>query len=274
MIQFLGFLVTNLAASAQPQGVLLKTLASVTPQGLSWVSLYWLFAIITLAMIIIIVISRFPKVERKEDEIVGAWDTHVQLFKRRVVILFFIGIFAYVGTEQGIANWISEFLRSYHGFRPEVEGASAVGWFWGLMTLGCLLGMGLLKLLDSKVVLRVFVVAAFVVLTLTLFGSAKMALYGFPALGFCLSVMWSIIISLALNSIEKFHGTFSGILVTAIAGGALVPLIIGQLKDLIGLRFGMLILYLTLGYILSITYWAKPLVNNVTIFNKKDHQKA
>lgn len=269
-----SYLVTNLAAPAKPQGMLLKTLASVTPQGLSWVSLYWLFAVITLAMIVIIVISRFPKVERKEDEIVGAWDTHVQLFKRRVVILFFIGIFAYVGTEQGIANWISEFLRSYHGFRPEVEGASAVGWFWGLMTLGCLLGMGLLKLIDSKVVLRIFVIAAFVVLTLTLFGSAKMALYGFPALGFCLSVMWSIIISLALNSIEKFHGTFSGILVTAIAGGALVPLIIGQLKDLIGLRFGMFILYLTLGYILSITYWARPLVNNVTIFNKKDHQKA
>lgn len=269
-----SYLVTNLSASARPEGIVLKTLASVTPQGLSWVSLYWIFAVITLAMILIIVISKFPKVERKEDEIVGAWDTHVQLFKRRVVILFFIGIFAYVGTEQGIANWISEFLRSYHGFRPEVEGASAVGWFWGLMTLGCLLGMGLLKLLDSKVVLRIFVIAAFVVLTLTLFGSAKMALYGFPALGFCLSVMWSIIISLALNSIEKFHGTFSGILVTAIAGGALVPLIIGQLKDLIGLRFGMFILYLTLGYILSITYWAKPLVNNVTIFNKKDHQKA
>ena len=96
-----------------------------------------------------------------------------------------------------------------------------------------------------------------------------MAVIGFPALGFCLSVMWSIVFSLALNSIPKYHGTFSGILCTGIAGGAIVPLIIGQLKDMIGLRAGMFILFITLGYILSISFWAKPLVANETIRNKE-----
>lgn len=267
-----SYLVSNLSVPGTKHNAVLQVLSSMTPANLSWISLYWIFALITFAMIIIILVSRFPKVELKEDEVVGAWETHVQLFKRRTVILFFIGTFAYVGTEQGIANWISEFLRTYHGFKPEVDGAWAVGWFWGLMTIGCILGMGLLKLLDSKIVLRIFTIAAFVVLTLTLFGTAKMALYGFPALGFCLSVMWSINMALALNSIEKFHGTFAGILCTAIAGGALVPLVIGGLKDIVGLRAGMLVLYLTLGYILSITFWAKPLVKNETIFNKKKEQ--
>jgi FHS family L-fucose permease-like MFS transporter len=260
-----SYLVTNLSNPEQKNDPILNAFSAITPVHLSWVSLYWLFAVITLLMIIVILVSRFPKVELKEDEMVGAWDTHVQLFKRHTVILFFIGVFAYVGTEQGIANWISEFLRTYHGYKPEVEGAWAVGWFWGLMTIGCFLGMGLLKLLDSKIVLRIFTIGAFIVLSFTLFGSSKMALYGFPLLGFCLSVMWSINMALALNSIEKFHGTFAGILCTAIAGGALVPLIIGGLKDLIGLRMGMLVLYITLGYILSITIWARPLVKNATI---------
>jgi FHS family L-fucose permease-like MFS transporter len=260
-----SYLVTNLSNQEQKTDPILNALSAITPVHLSWVSLYWVFAIITLIMIIVILVSRFPNVELKEDEITGAWDTHVQLFRNRTVILFFIGVFAYVGTEQGIANWISEFLRTYHGYKPEVEGAWAVGWFWGLMTIGCLLGMGLLKLFDSKIVLRVFTIGAFIVLTFTLFGSSKMALYGFPALGFCLSVMWSINMALALNSIHKFHGTFSGILCTAIAGGALIPLIIGGLKDLVGLKMGMLVLYITLGYILSITFWARPLVKNATI---------
>jgi MFS transporter, FHS family, L-fucose permease len=265
-----SYLVTNLSIPQHKNDPILNIFSAITPIHLSWISLYWLFAVITLLMIVVILVSRFPKVERKEDEMVGAWDTHVQLFKRRTVILFFIGVFAYVGTEQGIANWISEFLRTYHGYKPEVEGAWAVAWFWGLMTIGCLLGMGLLKLFDSKIVLRFFTIGAFVVLSFTLFGSAKMALYGFPLLGFCLSVMWSINMALALNSVEKYHGTFAGILCTAIAGGALVPLIIGGLKDLIGLRMGMLVLYITLGYILSITIWAKPLVKNATIsFNFK-----
>ena len=66
--------------------------------------------------------SPFSKSYKKEDEIVGAWETHIELFKQKTVILFFLGIFAYVGMEQGIANWISEFLRTYHGFKPESEG--------------------------------------------------------------------------------------------------------------------------------------------------------
>jgi fucose permease len=170
--------------------------------------------------------------------------------------------------EQGIANWISEFLRTYHGFKPEAEGAATVGLFWGMMTVGCILGLVLLKIIDSKIVLRIFSVAAFFVLTMTLFGNAKMALIGFPAMGFCLSVMYGIIFSLALNSVAKYHGSFSGILCTAIAGGAIFSLLIGKLKDLIGLQAGMAILYLPLIYVLSLSFWAKPLVQNATIKKK------
>ena len=265
-----SYLVTNLNARNINTDIIITTLAKITPVHLSWVSIYWVFAAITLIMVIIVFVSRFPKVERKEDEITGAWATHVELFKQKPVKLFFIGIFAYVGTEQGIANWISEFLRTYHGFQPVAEGAQAVSRFWGMMTVGCLLGLGLLKIIDSKIVLRIFAIAAIIVLSITLFGNAKMALYGFPVLGFCLSVMWSIIFSLALNSVPSYHGTFSGILCTAIAGGAIVSLLIGLLKDMFGLRFGMLVLYVTLGYILSISIWAKPLIVNEIIRNKKN----
>ena len=243
-------------------------MAFITPHTLPWVSIYWIFAFISLIMIIIVLLVRFPKVIRKEDEIVGAWETHVELFKQKTVILFFLGIFSYVGMEQGIANWISEFLRTYHGFRPESEGAATVGLFWGMMTVGCVLGLVLLKILDSKIVLRIFSATSFIVLTLTLFGNARMALFGFPALGFCLSVMYGIIFSLALNSVTKYHGSFAGILCTAIAGGALFSLLIGKLKDVIGLQAGMMILYLPLFYILSLSFWAKPIVQNATIRKK------
>jgi fucose permease len=263
-----SFLVSNLNNPHSGQGIFINMMAWLTPQRLAWVSIYWIFAFISFLMVAIILFVRFPKVVRKEDEIVGAWETHVELFKQKTVILFFFGIFAYVGMEQGISNWISEFLRTYHGLNPETVGASTVGLFWGMMTVGCILGLVLLKIIDSKIVLRIFVSATFVVLTFTLFGSAKIAQFGFPALGFCLSVMYGIIFSLALNSITRFHGSFAGILCTAIAGGAIFSLLIGKLKDVIGLQAGMMILYIPLAYILSLSFWAKPLVQNATI-NKK-----
>jgi fucose permease len=83
------------------------------------------------------------------------------------------------------------------------------------MTLGGVLGVVLLKLLDSKIVLAVFTVAAIASFTLALFGPGPVARLAFPAVGFFASVMWPIIFSLALNSLAEHHGSFSGILVPA-----------------------------------------------------------
>jgi fucose permease len=128
-----------------------------------------------------------------------------------------------------------------------------------------------LKFFDSRKVIIWFTAAAILSLSFAFFGSAKMALYGFPITGFFLSVMWSVIFSLALNSVEKHHGSFSGILCTGIVGGAFVPLIIGGIGDLFGgLKIGMLFLYVTLGYILSIGFWAKPIIVNKTISFKNE----
>ncbi|HEY4968160.1 MAG TPA: MFS transporter, partial [Puia sp.] len=128
--------------------VLFKTLGNLVPPDLPWISMYWLFTIICLVMIGIILVSRFPKVELKSDEKAEALSVYRMLFKKRVVILFFLAILCYVGTEQGVANWISQFLFSYHGYDPQKTGADIVAYFWILMTAGGVLGLLLVKLMD------------------------------------------------------------------------------------------------------------------------------
>jgi fucose permease len=245
--------------------ILIGTLSLVTPSNLPWTSLYWIFSVILILMLLVISFIKLPKVQLHEDERMGAFDTYIGLFKSKQVILYFLGIMSYVGTEQGLANWMSKFLSTYHGFSPEVEGASAIAWFWGSMSIGCLLGLVILKLVDSKLVLKIFSLLAMITVALALFGPAGLSRWAFPVAGFFLSVMFSIIFSLALNSVDKHHGSFSGILCSGIFGGALVPLTIGWTGDQIGLRAAMLFLFITLGYILSISFWAKPLVNNKTV---------
>jgi FHS family L-fucose permease-like MFS transporter len=123
----------------------------------------------------------------------------------------------------------------------------------------------LLRLLDAKIVLAAFTTLALLCVGLALFGPAPLALAAFPATGFFLSVMFSIIFSLALNSVSEHHGALSGILCTGILGGAVVPLLVGVLGDHFGLRIAMLAVFLTLGFILSIAWWARPLVRNETV---------
>jgi MFS transporter, FHS family, L-fucose permease len=269
-----SYFVRNLGQPGGEGKPLVGLMSKLVPPTLPWVSVYWVFAVLVILMIIVLALARFPLVVKKEEERAGAWATHKALFKNKVVWLYFLGIFTYVGTEQGVANWISQFLVTYHKYDPQTVGASKVSLFWGMMTIGGVLGLVLLKLFDSRKVLVGFATVAIVFLSLALFGPGPLALVMFPLMGFAASVMWPIIFSLALNSVSSHHGSFSGILCTGIIGGALVPLVIGRLGDAYGLRQGMFFLYLTLGYILSIGLWAKPIILNETIALKKKKAAA
>jgi fucose permease len=175
-----------------------------------------------------------------------------------------------VGSEQGIANWVSKFLQDYHGVDPATTGAQVISYFWGLLTIGCLLGLVLLKLMDSRTVLIVFSIGAIAALIIGLTSEGTLVLVSFALTGFFLSVMWSIIISLALNSVSFAHGTFAGLLCSGIVGGAVVPLVIGSLADGLGLRTAMFFLLIPLGYVLAIGIWAKPLVTNAQVKSLKE----
>lgn len=260
-----SYLVLNLSPGAQTNNALLHILRSIVPVTLPWVSLYWLFSLIALAMIVVLCLARFPRVQHTTEERPGTWKMYGSLMRRKLVWLYFLSIFAYVGCEQGSANWISQFLSQYHHLDPHTTGARAVSWFWGLMTLGCLAGVFLLKLFDSRRILIGAAAGVLSCLSLALFGPDSISVIAFPLIGLFASVMWPILISLALNSVAEYHGSFTGILATGIMGGAVIPAIIGQIGDHFGLKTGLLLLYVTFGYVFSVGFWAKPLVNNATL---------
>lgn len=253
------------ASDASSQDGVSAALLHLSPSGLPWVSFYWAFSAIFVALIVLTSAIDIPKVELADDERAGTRATYVKLFANRHVRLYFLGIVAYVGTEQTLANWMSQFLGTYHQVSPIVEGAHAVALFWGLMSVGCVLGLLLLKILDSKVVLAIFSVLAMLSAAAALFGPKEAALFAFPVSGFFLSVMFSVIFSLALNSVSQHHGALSGILCTGILGGAILPLLVGFLGDWLGLRAAMMLVFLTIAYIFSIGVWASPLVRNETV---------
>lgn len=247
-----------------------ETLRSWVPENLPWASLYIVFAVISVLLFIYVFMTRYPKFEKNEDEKAGDGSSYWDLLKNKWTILYFLGIFCYVGTEQGVGNWISQFLYQYHGLDPQTVGADTVSYFWAMLTVGCLLGLMLLKFMDSRKLLIFATAITIVFLVLALTGSSQMALVGFPMVGFFISVMYSIIFSLALNSVKEHHGSLSGILCTGIAGGAVIPFIVGGLGEMTSLKSGMFFLLIPLAFIFTIGFWAKPLVNNKTISLKKE----
>src|SRR5262249_26961010 len=130
----LGQLVFGLASYVSPlifsrlmgqPGVAAKTLV--------WVEFYWAFLLVFAVLIAVTAWLSIARVELAESERAGGFETYRALIRERPVQLFFLGIVAYVGTEQSLANWMSQFLSTYHHFSPTQEGAHAVASFWGLM---------------------------------------------------------------------------------------------------------------------------------------------
>ena len=269
------YLVNGLKRPAASRNIFFSTLSQIAPPGLLWVSLYWVITVILLVTILTITIMRWPRLELTEDEKIGSFSVVLELLKRKTVWLYLIGVICYVGTEQGVATKIKGFLVNCHHVDPDLADKVAVSGFWGAMAIGCAVGLGLLKLLDSRTVLWAFSAGGALTLLLALFTpSATVALFALPMLGFWCSVGCPIVFALALNSVERHHGTLTGLLCTGIVGGGFLPPIIGHIADSfgpLGLRYGLLAILVTWGYLFSMGLWARPLVNNVTI---RSHAKA
>ncbi len=257
-----SYLIISLSVGNETSNNIILFLKKITFPNLRWVSLYWIFSLVSFLMCVTLIFTNFPEKKKPNRKNKEKLNNYIVLIKNPIVILYFFGIFSYVGLEQGVANWISKFLEIYHSLDPQNMGAKIISYFWGLMTLGTFSGLFLLKKIDSRKILIFFTSASIISLLISLFGPLKVSLFSFPLIGFFISIMWSIIISLALNSMSKDHGAFSGILVSGIIGGAVFPLIIGILADFAGLKVGMTLLLIPLLFILSIGFWSRPLVNN------------
>lgn len=246
-------------------------LRGLVPKELPWSSLYIVFAALSFVILVYVFFNKYPKFVKNEDEKFGDSNSYWDLLKNKWTLFYFFGIFCYVGTEQGVGNWISQFLNYYHGYDPKTIGAETVSYFWAMLTFGCILGLLLLKFVDSRKILIFSTLITIVCLVAAVLGSSEMALIGFPMIGFFISVMYSIIFSLALNSVKEHHGSLSGILCSGIAGGAVFPFIVGGIGEITNLRVGMLFLLIPLVFIFTIGFLSKPLVNNQTInFSKAE----
>jgi fucose permease len=204
-------------------------------------------------------------IELKSDEKYSDLGSFNYFLNKRITYLYFFGIFAYVGVEQGINNWSSEFLNQYHNLDPNVVGVQVISSYWGNLTIGTLVSLFLIKFFSSRFLLKIYAISSSVLILIALFSSAEYSIFSFKLIGFTISGIWSVMIALGLNSIKEHHGMFSGILISGIVGGAIFPFLIALIGEFMGLKIGMLIIFLGLIYILFVGFVAKPLVSNKTI---------
>ena len=112
--------------------------------------------------------------------------------------------------------------------------------------------------------LAVFAVAALGLVILTVLLKGEFAMWTLVAVGLFNSIMFPTIFTLSINGLGKHTSQGSGILVMAIVGGALIPLIMGGLADTIGLHLSFLITIICYAYIVYFGLKGYKNINQLT----------
>jgi FHS family L-fucose permease-like MFS transporter len=165
-----------------------------------------------------------------------------EALRSRWAVLGAAAIFLYVGAEVSIGSAMAIFLHRPDVFDIPLEQAGKwVSLYWGGAMVGRFIGSGLLRRLRAPVLLAgTAAIAAALCLTVS---HAPGALAGWAALavGLFNSIMFPVIFTLTLERSSASNAETSGLLCMAIVGGAVLPVIVGQVADATGLRSAYLV---------------------------------
>ncbi len=160
-----------------------------------------------------------------------------EALRSRWALLGAMAIFLYVGAEVSIGSAMTNFLHREDVFGVPLERAGKLlSLYWGGAMVGRFIGSALLRHMRAGLLLAgAAAVAAVLCLTVS---QAPGAAAGWAALSIGLfnSIMFPVIFTLTLERSTASDAATSGLLCMAIVGGAVLPLIVGQVADHAGLR--------------------------------------
>jgi FHS family L-fucose permease-like MFS transporter len=157
------------------------------------------------------------------------------IWSYRHTVLAALGIFLYVGVEVGLATaMVLYFSDSMHGGLNALTVPVAqklVLYYWLGALIGRLLGSWLMTRIKAGKLLGIFGTTAAVLVLVSIFTTGNVAIWSLILAGFFNSVMFPNIFALGIAGLGPMTSKGSGLIMTAVWGGALIPVFIGWLSD-------------------------------------------
>jgi MFS transporter, FHS family, L-fucose permease len=227
-------------APAEVQAYRLQEAASVKPPYLG-------LALAILVLGVLIAKSTLPNltVQRHDAAASGS------IWKQRSLVLGAIAIFVYVGAEVSIGSFLVNYLNQPDiGALPEKLAAHYVSLYWGGAMVGRFVGAALLRRVTTSKLLGIFASAASALVLVSVLTSGHAAMWSILLVGLFNSIMFPSIFTLAIDGLGPLTGKGSGLLVTSIVGGAVIPVLQGALADRFGVHYAFILPVLCYLYII------------------------
>ena len=178
-----------------------------------------------------------------EEESEHNHDGKHSVWQYRHLVFGAAGIFCYVGAEVSIGSLLVSVLGYLKGL-DHASAAKYLSFYWGGAMVGRFLGSAIMAKIAPNLYLAFNATAAVALLGVAMLAgkaSADIAMWALLAIGFFNSIMFPTIFSLATKGLGRFTSSASGVLCTAIVGGAVVPVVQGWVADTQGLMISFVV---------------------------------
>jgi len=162
-----------------------------------------------------------------------------------------IAIFCYVGAEVAIGSIMINFLgQPSMGAMSHSEAAHYVSYYWGSAMIGRFIGFVALQKIKAEKGLAFVAVMALLFVGTGIAAHGQLAVWAIVGCGLFNSIMWPCIFPLSVKDLGPLTSQGSGILITMVVGGAIIPEIQAYLADLFGYQPSFSVILLCYAYIL------------------------
>jgi FHS family L-fucose permease-like MFS transporter len=180
------------------------------------------------------------------------------IWSYRHTVLGAVGIFFYVGVEVGLASIAVNYF-STQGMSTAKTASFLVSLYWLGALVGRLLGAGIMTKVRPGKLLSIFGFIAAALITTSMFTTGWVAIGTLVLCGFFNSVMFPNIFTLGIAGLGPMTSKGSGLIMTAIVGGAVIPYLIGVLADKTSIQGSFIIPIICYLYIAYYGLWgSKP----------------
>jgi FHS family L-fucose permease-like MFS transporter len=170
------------------------------------------------------------------------------IWSYRHTVLGALGIFCYVGVEVGLASIMVDYFKQ-QGVPDASKASSLISLYWLGALVGRLLGAWLVSKIPSGKLLGIFGLAASAMVVISGLSSGHIAIWSLILCGFFNSVMFPNIFTLGIVGLGPMTSKGSGLIMTAVVGGAVVPFLFGKAADIVGIQDAFVIPILCYLYI-------------------------
>jgi len=169
-------------------------------------------------------------------------------------VLAALGIFFYVGVEVGLASIAVNYFKT-QGMSSLKTASFLVSLYWFGALVGRLLGSWILTKVKSGKLVTIFGFAAAALIAISMFTSGDVAIWSLVLCGFFNSIMFPNIFTLGIAGLGPMTSKGSGLIMTAVVGGAVVPYLLGALADRVGIQHAFILPVICYLYIAYFGMW-------------------